>query len=76
MCDEFYRAYLINLVEDVLQARDSDQGEVVSVDPLFSLVAARPVPQAELVLNLQRGLNSQAGHLLSHTVTRLSLTLY
>ena len=65
MTDEFYREYLINLVEDVLQSGELHQGEVVSVDPGFPLVAAGPITEAHLVLNFQRGLNSQPGHLCS-----------
>ena len=60
MTDEFYREYLINLVQDVLQSRDLHQAQVVSVDPGFSLAAAGPITEAHLVSNFQRGLNSQA----------------
>ena len=62
MTDEFYREYLINLVQDVLQlqSRDLHQAQVVSVDPGFSLAAAGPITEAHLVINFQRGLNSQA----------------
>ena len=62
MSEECYRAYLINLVEDVLQPCDLSQVEVVSVDPGFSLVTAGPVTEAQIVLNFQRALNSQSGH--------------
>ena len=62
MSEERYRAYLINLVQDVLQPCDLHQVEVVSVDPGFPLVTARPVTEAQIVLNFQRALNSQSGH--------------
>ena len=61
--DEFYRAYLINRVEDLLQAWQPHQGQVVSVDPGFPLATAGPVTEAQPVLNSQRALDCQSGHL-------------